>query len=289
MTREVFAPGKMVLTGAYAVLRGAPALVVAVSRGAVATDAREAPATPEVAAALGVAMAPALDLRALFDGDRKLGLGASAAGLVATLGLRAALRGDRLDDASARDALFRVALAAHREAQGGGSGVDVAASVYGGVLEFTVDGPTVAPAALPPGVVLAAYAARASARTSDLRRLVDGFCERSPERAAGLFSELGRASFEARDACRAQAAGPFLGLRLPLMGNDGCTKGQVVGMGAGTTAYLALQGRSGQILVVAHAVGRDAVLVVNNDPGAGRKGKPVLGAKMSRDACFQNL
>lgn len=210
MTREVFAPGKMVLTGAYAVLRGAPALVVAVSRGAVATDAREAPATPEVAAALGVAMAPALDLRALFDGDRKLGLGASAAGLVATLGLRAALRGDRLDDASARDALFRVALAAHREAQGGGSGVDVAASVYGGVLEFTVDGPTVAPAALPPGVVLAAYAARASARTSDLRRLVDGFCERSPERAAGLFSELGRASFEARDACRAQAAGPFL-------------------------------------------------------------------------------
>jgi phosphomevalonate kinase len=214
VTREVFAPGKMVLTGAYAVLRGAPALVVAVSRGAIATDAREAPATPEVAAALGVATAPALDLRALFEGDRKLGLGASAAGLVATLGLCAALRGERLDDASARDALFRAALAAHRAAQGGGSGVDVAASVYGGVLEYTLEGssasPEVTPTALPPGVTLAAYAAGASARTSDLRRLVDGLCQRSPERAGQLFDALGRASFEARDACRARAADAFL-------------------------------------------------------------------------------
>ena len=210
MTREVFAPGKMVLTGAYAVLRGAPALVVAVSRGAVATDAREGPATPEVAAALGGATAPALDLRALFDGDRKLGLGASAAGLVATQGVRAASRGDRLDDAGVRDAVFRAAVAAHRAAQGGGSGVDVAASVYGGVLEYSMEGPTVTPSALPPGVSFAAYAAAASARTSDLRRLVDALCERSPARAAAVFDALGRASFDARDACRAQAAGPLL-------------------------------------------------------------------------------
>lgn len=213
MTHAVFAPGKMVLTGAYAVLRGAPALVVAVSRGAVATDAHEAPATPEVAAALGSAVGPALDLRALFEGERKLGLGASAAGLVATLGLRAVLRGEPLDAPSVRDAVFRAALAAHREAQGGGSGVDVAASVYGGALAYTLGAsgePTVTPIALPPGVEFAAYAARASARTSELRRLVDSLGERAPDLAARVFSALGRASFEARDACRAQAAPAFL-------------------------------------------------------------------------------
>ena len=33
---KVFAPGKLVLTGAYAVLEGAPAIVVATSRGAFA-------------------------------------------------------------------------------------------------------------------------------------------------------------------------------------------------------------------------------------------------------------
>ncbi len=48
---RVFAPGKLVLTGAYAVLEGAPAIVVATNRGAVADATRVAlTATPEVRA-----------------------------------------------------------------------------------------------------------------------------------------------------------------------------------------------------------------------------------------------
>ena len=51
---RTFAPGKLVLTGAYAVLDGAPAICVAVSRGAYADGDRVAlSATPEVRAALG--------------------------------------------------------------------------------------------------------------------------------------------------------------------------------------------------------------------------------------------
>ena len=57
---RVFAPGKLVLTGAYAVLGGAPAIVMATNRGAYADGARITPTpTAEVRAALGDVDAPA--------------------------------------------------------------------------------------------------------------------------------------------------------------------------------------------------------------------------------------
>src|SRR5262245_37809403 len=129
------APGKVVISGAYAVLEGAPAIVAAVDRYVTADARRTADAvTPEVRAALGNRDAPAFDARALRRGDNKLGLGSSAAILVASLGA-VALRdlGPLSDDALAAQ-VFEPALAAHRAAQGGGSGIDVAASTYGGVL-----------------------------------------------------------------------------------------------------------------------------------------------------------
>ena len=56
------APGKLVLSGAYAVLEGAPALVAAVDRYVVADTARAAElVTPEVRAAIGDAAAPWFD------------------------------------------------------------------------------------------------------------------------------------------------------------------------------------------------------------------------------------
>jgi phosphomevalonate kinase len=134
------APGKLVLSGAYSVLWGAPALVCAVSRYAVA-DTERAP--EHVGAELGRAIelgylpfAPYVDVSALRApradgvGTRKLGLGSSAALLAAAL---AAFEASPLDDAR-RMALFDRARRVHREAQGGGSGVDVAAAVFGGVL-----------------------------------------------------------------------------------------------------------------------------------------------------------
>lgn len=129
------APGKLVLSGAYAVLSGAPALVVAVDRYVLADSARAATfLTPEVRAALGDRAAPWFDASPLREGEQKLGLGSSAAILVASL---AALELDRepaLSDEALCARVYERAFVAHRAAQGGGSGVDVAASAHGGVL-----------------------------------------------------------------------------------------------------------------------------------------------------------
>jgi phosphomevalonate kinase len=181
------APGKLVLSGAYAVLEGAPCLVAAVDRFAVADTSRPAVfVTDEVRAALEAGAfdppegqgprpaapwfdASALRERALDGTSRKLGLGSSAAILAASL---AAVLGDRIqDEAALRAAVFPRALAAHRKAQGGGSGVDVAASVFGGVLlaRLEKDGELdVGPHALPVGTVVEVFASPVAAVTREL-------------------------------------------------------------------------------------------------------------------------
>ena len=134
------APGKLVLSGAYAVLEGAPAIATAVDRFVVADALRTTPSpTPEVTAAFEGAPAPAVDASALFGGasaDQKLGLGASAAILVASLAAKLALERGPLADLELASAVFPRAVRAHAEAQGGGSGVDVAASAFGGTIAF---------------------------------------------------------------------------------------------------------------------------------------------------------
>ncbi|MHC4391964.1 MAG: mevalonate kinase family protein, partial [Planctomycetota bacterium] len=66
---------------------------------------------------------------------RKLGLGTSAASVVATLGALLAVHGVPIDRPTFRNSLLRIAIAAHTTVQGGrGSGVDVAAAVTGGVV-----------------------------------------------------------------------------------------------------------------------------------------------------------
>lgn len=167
------APGKLVLTGAYAVLEGAPAIVVAVNRHAIADTSRINADPPiEVCAALDGRPAPSVDVSALMDSGKKLGLGSSAAALVASLGALALVRGDDLDAPTVRRLIFERAREAHAKAQRGGSGVDVAASTYGGVLSYA-RGRIPDRVALPEGTVLRAWFSGASARTSELRALVD--------------------------------------------------------------------------------------------------------------------
>jgi phosphomevalonate kinase len=165
---RVVAPGKLVLTGAYAVLEGAPAIVVAVDRYAVAD----------------VAAPDDVDVRALHDeAGRKLGLGSSAASMVASQAARAVARGEHLADPAVRAGLFRAVREAHAHSQGGGSGVDVAAAVHGGALRYAVqesDGAvTVRSVELPPRLELHAFWSGTSARTSDLRARVDALRARS--------------------------------------------------------------------------------------------------------------
>jgi len=74
--------------------------------------------------------------------------GSSAATLVAALATRRAQSGADLQSPAVRQELFTEAHAVHAASQGGGSGVDIAASVYGGTLCYSLT--SVAPVELPP-------------------------------------------------------------------------------------------------------------------------------------------
>jgi phosphomevalonate kinase len=206
---KVAAPGKLLLTGAYAVLEGAPALVIAVDRYALADTSREERASMEVREAIHRDYGPSVDVTALHDGASKLGLGSSAAALVATLGAIRAERGDDLASAAVRDELFAEASGAHERAQRGGSGVDVAASVYGGVLRYVRRG-SVRPATLPEGVVWSVFWSGESARTSELRKRVDALRVKDERSWRSVMLPLTDASEGAARACDDGSAEAFM-------------------------------------------------------------------------------
>jgi phosphomevalonate kinase len=164
---EALAPGKVVLWGEYAVLSGAPALVMAVNRyAACRIGPREAGwlfeslghAAPaeRISKARLLAVEPPhplsawrtcwqvlqritgplpegaevrLDTTSFHHDGSKLGLGSSAAICVASYGAISRLLGQSPNYADV--------MAIHRDLQGGaGSGIDVAAAWYGGMLRF---------------------------------------------------------------------------------------------------------------------------------------------------------
>lgn len=201
------APGKVVLSGAYAVLDGAPAIVVAVGRDAIAHGDRPADlVTDEVRAAIDAGLltrACGFDASALRTdgGARKLGLGSSAAILVATM---AAVDGIPHTEA-ARHALLVRARRAHRAAQGGGSGVDVAASALGGVIRCALAGEDLDARdhALPADATITVLASATAASTASMLGLVRAFAAREPAthaRLLGLAREGAEAAVAARDA-----------------------------------------------------------------------------------------
>jgi phosphomevalonate kinase len=214
---RVAAPGKLLLSGAYAVLEGAPALVVAVDRVAVADGSQPAPRpTPEVLAALSAAEAPRVDASLLRRGEHKLGLGSSAAILVASLGVSFARASRDVGDPSVRRDLFLAARRAHSLAQSGGSGVDVAASVYGGALVYTLGAEGaghVEPVSLP-AVVLDVFWLGSPAATSGMRERVDALKARAGDRYRTRINEIAFASAQTIAAARSGDAEAFiLGIR----------------------------------------------------------------------------
>jgi phosphomevalonate kinase len=204
MVRAI-APGKLVLTGAYAVLEGAPAIVAAVDRYAVADVSSADFDDPSALQA---------DVRALHDDSgRKLGLGSSAAALVASLGARALARGEDPCSAPVRARIFRVAREAHARAQGGGSGVDVAASVHGGVLRYAIEPQgeaTVRALDLPRRVHMATYDSGTSVRTSHMRARFDAV--RATANASRVMMALGDLATLAAAAVEVGDAPLFIGL-----------------------------------------------------------------------------
>lgn len=253
------APGKLLLLGEYAVLEGAPALVMAVDRrvkvsvedynegtwvysslpswehplrfdftksgrftlpGSVSGKGlrRLAPVRWALQTAMqrgcypltgGRGMKIIIDTRDFSAGssDVKLGLGSSAA---LTVALLAALR--RVQSPGSclplgRESLFREALASHSKAQRGlGSGVDVAASVYGGVLRYErgtgrVRRPLIAqvpgfPPAMRPVVIWTGK----PASTARLLAILRDFKRRRDRAYRGAIAALARTSVEGCDA-----------------------------------------------------------------------------------------
>ena len=191
------APGKLVLSGAYSVLSGAPALVAAVDRYVLADSARPATfLTPEVHAALGERAAPWFDASALRDGDKKLGLGSSAAILVASLAALELAAEPALTDEALCARVYERAFVAHRAAQGGGSGVDVAASAHGGVLAARRKNGALelTRLALPSSLQFEVWACSASASTAAFLARIAEFAARDPAAHAARIDAQAQAA-----------------------------------------------------------------------------------------------
>lgn len=143
---RVLAPGKLVLVGEYAVLDGVPAWVLAVDRGVSCEQVDPGgPLDVEVPDGDDRFASPALAAGGVTAGRwrfsswnpvneaEKVGFGGSAAAVVAALTAARASLALPHDPA----AVTREGIAVHERVQGGGSGIDVAASAFGGILRFT--------------------------------------------------------------------------------------------------------------------------------------------------------
>lgn len=243
------APGKLVLLGEYAVLEGAPALVMAVDRRASATltpgsnnaweivsptlglSARlrwrgletawvdAAPPELEWVATL-LAQSPQagslppcrveLDSHAFHldhAGVRaKLGLGSSAALTVALLGALHTL-------AKSAAPTLDQAIHAHRAIQHGrGSGIDIAASLSGGLSCFRLDGDTarIAPTKLPDGLHWRCVYSGRPASTGAMLETIAAWREREPAAFRQHDRELATISSRGIDATTANDVAAFL-------------------------------------------------------------------------------
>lgn len=163
------APGKLVLVGEYAVLDGAPAVVVAIDRGvACAVWDDGAPLRITTPGGDDRFVRPALTGttgRYVFSDwnpvqlPAKPGFGGSAAACVAACVAAGRPPAD--------------AFGIHHTVQGGGSGVDVAAAAHGGMLRFEAGATTPMPRPVCPVVVYSGQSARTGPRVAAYRAWPD--------------------------------------------------------------------------------------------------------------------
>jgi phosphomevalonate kinase len=211
------APGKLMVSGEYAVLEGAVAVVASVNVrvyarwSLAATDTGEVAPTAarflEAAATRKLAEAAArpvhgelsIDANELRRAGRKLGLGSSAAASVAAAGAVLATAGEDLSDACVQRRAFELALAGHKAIAPEGSGADVAAAALGGFVRFRIDGGQLAeaePIAWPAQVITRVVWTGKEASTAAFVRAVRAFEARDPlaygRIRAGLHEQAAR-------------------------------------------------------------------------------------------------
>jgi len=143
----------------------------------------------------------------------KLGFGSSAA---LTIALAKAVSCELQIDITDTQ-LFRLALSAHREAQGSlGSGIDIAASFFGGVTKYIMNDPGTAEQQIPAplkqwdNLPLAVVWSGRSASTSRMVQSVSGLHQGNPELYTSLIQDLKQVSIKGIQAYEAQDLTGFL-------------------------------------------------------------------------------
>ncbi len=151
-----------------------------------------------------------IDTRALREGDRKLGLGSSAAGAAAAAAAVFASAG--VDPASAREKIFRAALAGHHAVAPHGSGADVAASSFGGMLRYRRQGDDVqiAARAMPRSVRALLVWTGSPVRTSELVDRVRALAARDARAHASAIDAIADAAVALDRAIDADDAAAIL-------------------------------------------------------------------------------
>ncbi len=296
------APGKLVVLGEYTVLTGTSALVLAVDRRCqvelgpsenerchLRTCAPEPAETSfGVGAPSGVALVDLLtgadaagspsawrgsvDSSGFIDGQAKLGIGSSAAALTARAAAWSIYTGKShiARDASGLETLIGL----HRAFQGGsGSGLDVAASLFGGVLTYRLvseSGPRVGSVQLPNSVGFPTVFTGVSASTRDLVAAYNDWRTARPTDAAEQFLPLERIAEDGCAAVRENDAEEFLkavaayGQRLEILGE--CIGAEIV-----TGEHREVAGHAkqfGVVYKVSGAGGGDLGIALSADPEA---------------------
>lgn len=218
------APGKLFLIGEYAVLHGGTAVITAVDRRAVARFVPGGqPSTPLIEEAVRVVRqnvegsggtlpegAPEVDSATLNQDGQKLGLGSSAAAVVAAIGALWGAAGRTFDHPGV---LWPLAAAAHRAAQGGrGSGGDVAAALFGNVIAYVRGEPQPALQVLSPAMPaeLVVFRAGAPASTVQFLQAVERLEQRAPATHASLIQTLADLAAAFVEAHRAGATAALI-------------------------------------------------------------------------------
>jgi phosphomevalonate kinase len=292
------APGKAVVLGEYAVLDGAPALVAAVDRRASVTISPAADDSCELVTLapepvvhrarpgerLGVPLADLvigadavpfraqIDSRAFFQDGCKLGLGSSAAVLCAWAAAWLAHKRTAALTAIRPDLNELIAL--HRAFQGGaGSGLDVAASFTGGLIEYRLDVsglPRIGSVGLPNSVGFAGIFAGSSASTPDLVGRFRAWQAGSPRLAAEQHRRWGDIAEAGCVAAREDDGQGFLDA-VRRYGQCLAELGDAIGADIVTVGHRRIgveAARFGVVYKVSGAGGGDLGLAFSDDPQA---------------------
>ena len=258
MSLVATAPGKVMLSGEYAVIDGGPAVVVAVNRR-VQAHVAEAPVELSLfldavrRAAPRFGGDPSRAERVAVDSDvlrapcgTKLGLGSSAAVTVAAAALS-------LGRDAPPSAIHGLAHYAHRSAQGTlgakGSGADIAAIVHGGVVAARIgpggaDAPLeTTPLTLPSSLHLAFVWTGLAADTASLVALVQQMRANAPVTYQQRMDGLAAAATALTDAFMADDASAAL-LALSAGAEAVAALGEAAGADLDTAVHRRLRGRA---------------------------------------------